>query len=56
MLKTHLSRCKLLLISIRVTDCAHTVNIASHGTANGVPEFSVQDGSQAVVMAAKRAE
>ena len=43
----------LLLISIPVTTCERTINIACHGTVDGVLENSVQVPAQAVAMATK---
>ena len=53
MFKAHMSTCNLLLISIPVTACARTTNVACHSTVDGVSENSVQDRAQAVAMATK---
>ena len=56
MFKTHLSRCKHLLISIRETACARTIHITCHSTVDGVPKYSVPDRAQAVAMVTKHAQ
>ena len=56
MFKTHLFRCKLLLISIRVTAYPRAINITCHSTINGGPENSVQDCAQAVAMTTKHSQ
>ena len=56
MFKSHLLRCKLNLILIRVTACARTIKITCHSTVIGVPENSVEDRAQAVAVATKHAQ
>ena len=53
MCKTHLFKCTLLLISIRVTTCACTINITRYCTVNGVPENSIQNDAQPVAIVTK---
>ena len=45
--------CTLLLISARVTTCAHTINVTCHSTVDGVSEISVQVRTQVVALATK---
>ena len=43
-------------VSIGMTACARTINIASHSTVDGVPENSVQDCAQVFAMAIEHAK